>query len=297
VKPINDTIFKVERNFSPVLDSDRKVLIEAAKNTDRYRSRILYHPSEDSVPQHMLICFDKRSVVEVSTHKYPESFTLIEGVAQYRFYDKAGIVETDVRMSPAHVGGVFFVHIDAEVPHRFFAFTDGVIANEVGYSSFAPENTKFGTDGGFSIANDDSMAHVAEQRLTINNQTVFEEIDDQNIGFSSNSGVSQISKHDLISFLDSKQRSMAFRWAEKVDGLNKELEALVAFLPGESFSWSGKNISVHLLDGEGLTVSSAQGSQMSTLSQKKQFAVIGCGENVTMSNNSSQIVIVHLTNA
>ena len=84
----------------------------------------------------MFICFDNRSLVPVSFHSFSESFLIIEGIAHYKFYDKKGNVSHDIRLSPASLGGIFYVFISPQIPHEFFALTKHVLANEVGRSHF-----------------------------------------------------------------------------------------------------------------------------------------------------------------
>ena len=70
----------------------------------------------------MLICFNKDSVVEVSFHRFAESFLILEGIAHYRFYsNKNGTVFHDVRMSPAKLKGIF-IHLLAHILRIDFSF-------------------------------------------------------------------------------------------------------------------------------------------------------------------------------
>ena len=39
---------------------------------------------------------------------------MIEGIAHYKFYDKKGNVTHDIRISPASLGGIFYVFISPQ---------------------------------------------------------------------------------------------------------------------------------------------------------------------------------------
>ena len=127
MKIISKGIFKLDKNKVNLIKvSDYKQLIKEANSHPRLRSRILYHESSESLPQHMLICFNKDSVVEVSFHRFAESFLILEGIAHYRFYsNKNGKVIHDVRMSPAKLKGIFYTFISPYVAHRFFRIDHG----------------------------------------------------------------------------------------------------------------------------------------------------------------------------
>ena len=62
-----------------------KKLYEDTNFHPRNRSRILIHEDTNTIPQEMLIAFNSKSIVEVSTHLFPESFTILKGIAKYLF--------------------------------------------------------------------------------------------------------------------------------------------------------------------------------------------------------------------
>ena len=119
MKLLKEGIYQLDRNqISHINESDFKNLVESSSKVDRLRSRVLYHTSPNSEPQHMLMCFDSKSIVEVSFHTFGESFLILSGVAQYRFYStKDGSVINDVRMSPASMKGIFYTYISPNVAH------------------------------------------------------------------------------------------------------------------------------------------------------------------------------------
>ena len=97
----------VEKNFI-------KQLYKDADAHPRNRSRILIHESTDSIPQEMIIAFTDKSIVEVSTHVFPESFTLLEGVAKYIFFDEKGNIIGDIVLSSYQNRGNFYCFISKD---------------------------------------------------------------------------------------------------------------------------------------------------------------------------------------
>ena len=74
-KLISPGIYKKEGEI--ILDQEfLKNLYKDADNHPRYRSRILIHKDTQDIPQEMVIAFTDKSIVEVSTHLFPESFTI-----------------------------------------------------------------------------------------------------------------------------------------------------------------------------------------------------------------------------
>ena len=82
---ISQGIYKKQGSILVDQDFKSKLYIEAEKHP-RNRSRILIHEDTESIPQEMVIAFTEESIVEVSTHLFPESFTMLQGVAKYIFY-------------------------------------------------------------------------------------------------------------------------------------------------------------------------------------------------------------------
>ena len=203
MKLLKEGIYQLDRSLiSQISINNIKNLEESASKVDRLRSRILYHSSSKSEPQHMLICFDSKSIVEVSFHTFAESFMILSGVAQYRFYSiKDGSVVYDIRMSPASKKGIFYTYISPNIPHRFFPLTKHVVANEVGYSFFSPEQTSFGEGTLFDVSNKVKSEEIATQPLIRNSDTKFNKISSDEYTFYSKIGVAEISYESILDLL------------------------------------------------------------------------------------------------
>tara|TARA_Y100001978_G_C23681235_1_gene429161 strand:- start:160 stop:1068 length:909 start_codon:yes stop_codon:yes gene_type:complete len=116
-------------------------LFEDTNIHPRSRSRILIHEDTNTIPQEMLIAFNSKSIVEVSTHLFPESFTMLKGVAKYIFYLYSGEILGDVLLSPYSNKGNFYCFIPMNTYHRFIPYSEYSLAHEIGFSNFNPEST------------------------------------------------------------------------------------------------------------------------------------------------------------
>ncbi len=117
-------------------DNFIKQLYKDAEVHPRNRSRILIHKNSESIPQEMLIAFTSKSIVEVSTHIFAESFTILDGVAKYIFYKESGELIGDILLSPYENEGTFYCFIPNSTFHRFIPYTKNSLAHEVAFSHF-----------------------------------------------------------------------------------------------------------------------------------------------------------------
>ncbi len=159
----------VEKNFIKQLYND-------ADAHPRNRSRILIHKDSESIPQEMLIAFTSKSIVEVSTHIFPESFTVLDGVAKYIFYEETGELIGDVLLSPYENEGTFYCFIPNSTFHRFIPYTEHSLAHEVGFSNFDREFTKLYLDKQFkNISRKTNKEYSIVPRKIINKNLNFKE--------------------------------------------------------------------------------------------------------------------------
>ena len=137
---ISQGIFKKQGELS-VDQRFIKQLYNDADTHPRNRSRILIHENTEAIPQEMIIAFTDKSIVEVSTHIFPESFTLLEGIAKYIFFNSNGDLIGDVMLSSFQNKGVFYCFIPKNTFHRFIPYTKYSLAHEIGFSTFKSEFT------------------------------------------------------------------------------------------------------------------------------------------------------------
>ena len=223
MKLLKEGIYQLDRNqISHINESDLKNLVESSSKVDRLRSRVLYHTSPNSEPQHMLICYDSKSIVEVAFHTFGEGFLILKGVAQYRFYStKDGSVINDVRMSPAPMKGIFYTYISPNVAHRFFALTKHVVANEVGYSAFLPEKTFYGEGNLYDASNKVKSEELATQPLIRNTDTNFTKVSSDQYNFDSDIGVGEISYESVLNLLKEEKNPFSIMPSKKMTAFKK----------------------------------------------------------------------------
>lgn len=232
------------------------ILEKDASKIDRYRSRILYHENSESNPQHMLICFDDRSIVPVSFHKFAESFSIIKGIAHYKFYDLKGNVKHDIRLAPPYLDGNFYVAIAPLTPHRFFSITKYVLANEIGFTHFSTELTKFGKGKQFFKANKETTKQMLSKPLVIGSHTKFNFLRKNYFSFGSNDGIAQLSTADVVEKIKSSENAVSFVVDEKIVGkkYKKEIPEIIwAIKPGKKINLKLKhqNSIIHIMNGIG----------------------------------------------
>lgn len=263
------------------------ILEKDASKIDRYRSRILYHENAETNPQHMLICFDDRSIVPVSFHKFAESFSIIKGIAHYRFYDLKGNVKHDIRLAPAYLDGNFYVAIAPLTPHRFFSITKYVLANEIGFTHFSAELTKFGKGKQFFKANKERTKQMLLTPLVIGSQTKFKFLRKNHFSFGSNDGIAQLSTADVVEKLKFSENAVSFLVDEKIVGkkYKKEIPEIIwAIKPGKKINLKLKNQNsiIHIMSGIG------------ELSLKDKRIVLDINKNFVLNTHDNKFI--HIKN-
>lgn len=274
------------------------ILKKSASKVDRFRSRILYHSSLSSNPQHMLICFDNRSLVPVAFHSFSESFLLIEGVAHYKFYDRKGNVSHDIRLSPASLGGIFYVFISPQIPHRFFALTKHVLASEICHSHFSPELTQFGKGKLFSKADKLTSAQMAKQLLLKNSNTKIKKKKKGYYSVESSSGVAELSSVEVLSILKKNTCPVCFYPRSKMIGVKNKKEKMAeqiwAVQPKKKLQLLIKNTMIHIINGEAKI---KLDNKNIILGIKKNFALGPINKSkIIVENISDQPLLFHIKN-
>ena len=246
----------------------------------------------------MFICFDNRSLVPVSFHLYSESFLIIDGIAHYKFYDKKGNVSHDIRLSPASLGGTFYVFISPQIPHRFFALTKHVLANEVGHSYFSPDFTKYGAGKIFSKADKLTSAQMAKKLLVKNFNTKIKMKKKGYYSFESSSGVAELSSEKVLSILNKNTGPVCFYPSSKKYGVKNRKEEMVeqiwAIQPKKILKLRMKSSMIHLMTGK---VKIKLDNKNIILSREKNFVLGPINKSeIILENISDQPLLFHITN-
>ncbi len=299
MKLLKEGIYQATRKKPTIINKNIfDNLKKSASKVDRFRSRILYHSSLSSNPQHMFICFDNRSLVPVSFHSFSESFLIIEGIAHYKFYDMKGHVSHDIRLSPASLSGIFYVFISPQIPHRFFALTKHVLANEVGHSHFSPEFTQYGRGGIFSKADKLTSAQMAKQLLVKNSNTKIKIKKKGYYSLESSSGVVELSSVEVLSILKKNTTPICFYPSSKMIGVKNSKEEMVeqiwAIQPKKKIKLLMKNTMIHIINGKSKI---KLGNKNIILDIKKNFAFGPINKSkIIVENISDEPLLFHITN-
>tara|TARA_B100001057_G_scaffold501283_1_gene623171 strand:- start:14263 stop:15168 length:906 start_codon:yes stop_codon:yes gene_type:complete len=297
MKLIKEGIYRINRDIINSV-SIKKInkLKKSADEVSRLRSRVLYHSSTNSNPQHMFICFSAKSIVEVSMHTFAESFLINSGVAQYRFYKKNGNTFHDIRMSSASMKGNFYAFIAPHIPHRFFPISDYVLANEVGHSSFLKENTYYGSKQKFEKANNINSEEIASQPIVKSSVTTFIKENSNLYTFYSKTGIAELS-FDAVNDLALKVKK-SFCLMPNLKMLknrksNKQAEKFYVITGNDQIEIYLQNSIIHSIYGDA-TITVNRSNQQ--INPSKLF-VLGPLKNqkVKIANKKKEIAIIHVT--
>lgn len=299
MKLLKEGIYQATRKKPTVINKNIiNNLKKSASKVDRFRSRILYHSSSNSNPQHMFICFDNRTLVPVAFHTFSESFLMIEGIAHYKFYDKKGNVSHDIRISPASLGGIFYVFISPQIPHRFFALTKHVLASEICHSHFSPEFTQFGKGKIFSKADKLTSAQMAKQLLVKNSNTRIKMKKKGYYSVESSSGVAELSSVEVLNILKKNTNPVCFYPSNKMIGVKNSkaemVEQIWAIQPKKKLQLLMKNTMMHIINGEAKI---KLNNKNIILGIKKNLALGPINKSkITVENISEQPLLFHIKN-
>jgi cupin fold WbuC family metalloprotein len=296
---IKKSIYRTKNSdLSELIGSDITVLKNDSVQNERFRSRVLYHQDEESNPQHMLICFNKDSEVFVSTHNFAESFLILSGIAQYRFYDESGVAKHDIRMSSAELEGTFYTFIGPNKAHRFFPLSDYVVANEVGHSQFSSDNTNYGKNTQYENANEHTASQLAIEPLIKNIKTEFLLEKKTRIRFKSAKGVAEISYQDILSLIEYSGSSITIEPDLTLLGDScksaEPIEQLIVVLPGESITLRCNQCRLHALKGE-VQIESESKQLISKLDTAQVFTLLLRAPEFTIKNQSNNLSLLHAT--
>lgn len=234
-------IYRKEGSFL-VNDQLRNILYQDADQHPRSRSRVLIHSSHDDNPQEMLIAFNSSSIVEVSTHVFSESFTMIHGLAKYIFYNEDTSIRSEVILSPYDNLGCFYCFISSNIFHRFIPYSPYSLAYEVGFSSFRSDFTSLYLEPPF-----DKISSLSNEECALLPYSGLPS--DLQITSSTDSTIRIVSiaaqvvylNHDILD----KYSDMASPTLFKISGLDQIVKDFVLILPSNScFNFSEHSFSV-----------------------------------------------------
>ena len=298
MKKIKEGIYKTNRKKISFLDKNFiSILQKDASSLSSLRSRILYHSSTESSPQQMFICFDRDSTVPVSMHTFSESFLIINGVAHYRFYKKTGEVFHDIRLSPAHLNGTFYVFIKKEIPHRFFSLSKYTLANEVGHSYFSPKFTKYGSSSAYKKANRINLSDLNKEFIYRNSKTIFKKFSNNYYKMNSHTGIIELSYKDILLLINNNKNPF-FLFPDvgaklKKKQINNLLEKIYVMQPKKTSKLVLKNSYLSIIKG---AAEIKFGNKKIVLDENKKFVLGPIINDSIIIKNFLKNSIFHISN-
>ncbi len=124
--------------------ADVRLLAEEASQSERHRVRVCAHKHLQDRMQEMFIIFTKETYIRPSKHVgKEESLHVLEGSAEYVFFDPDGNVTDVVRLGDYASGRQFYCRIPDSVYHSLIVRSDVVMVHETTEGPFRREDTVF----------------------------------------------------------------------------------------------------------------------------------------------------------
>ena len=229
----------------------------------------------------MLIAFTEESIVEVSTHLFPESFTIIEGIAKYIFYKENGDLLGDVILSPFSQFGTFYCFIPKNTFHRFIPYTKKSLAHEIGFSNFSSEFTTLYVKNHFkSISSKSNQDYSYETRKIYAEKNFYKISENENFKKVLINGNIITISYDLINEYKDSKKPTLFTIDNQIP--NNIEENILCLLPGQSY---------HITTNKTLeTVSILEGNAILSLENSKSIELKVNSELLYTSEKNNNIV-------
>ena len=246
---ISQGIYKKQGSILVDQDFKSKLYIDAEKHP-RNRSRILIHEDTESIPQEMVIAFTEESIVEVSTHLFPESFTMLQGIAKYIFYKENGDLLGDIILSPYSNFGTFYCFIPKNTFHRFIPYSKKSLAHEIGFSNFSRESTSLYLENQFkSISSRSNRDYSYYPRLIYQEKSKYKIIEEEKLKRIVISGDIISISYDLIEFYKDSEKPTLFNIDNQIPDFIQE--NVLCLLPGQNYKVESNEIvnTVSILEG------------------------------------------------
>tara|TARA_Y100000813_G_C24155522_1_gene349491 strand:+ start:383 stop:1291 length:909 start_codon:yes stop_codon:yes gene_type:complete len=246
---ISQGIYKKQGSILVDQDFKSRLYIEAEKHP-RNRSRILIHEDTESIPQEMVIAFTEESIVEVSTHLFPESFTMLQGVAKYIFYKENGDLLGDIILSPYSNFGTFYCFIPRNTFHRFIPYSKKSLAHEIGFSNFTSDSTKLYLEDQFkSISSRSNQDYSYNPRLIYDEKSNYKILEEEKLRRVVISGDIITISYDLIELYKDSEKPTLFDIDNQIPNLIQE--NLLCLLPGQNYKLESDKIvnTISILEG------------------------------------------------
>ena len=144
MKPVNSDVFVTEEIVPRVGRQDIEFLRKGIPASSCGRVRLCSHKLNEDRLHEMFISFDGSNYVRPSWHvQKDESLHVLEGVADYFFFDPQGRVMDTVPLGTFRSGHPFYCRIPAGVEHALLIRSEGLEIHEATVGPFKREDTVF----------------------------------------------------------------------------------------------------------------------------------------------------------
>ena len=144
MRPLNNEVFYANTDLVITSRKDISHLKELASANPRRRVRLCTHRDIDDRIHEMLIVLGKGNYVRPHRHtNKPESFHVIEGVADVILFGEDGKAYQIVKMGEYHSGRQFFLRIDKPVYHSVVVASGFFVFHEATSGPFNRDDTEF----------------------------------------------------------------------------------------------------------------------------------------------------------
>jgi cupin fold WbuC family metalloprotein len=139
----------------------------AAKNPNQ-RMRLCTHTNENDVVHEMLIALTRASYVRPHKHVgKPESFHIIDGVADVILFDDQGRILDVIRMTDYRSGGTFYYRLAAPCFHTVCVESDVLLFHETTQGPFDRASTVFPTWAPDGLDPEAALAYATTLRRAV----------------------------------------------------------------------------------------------------------------------------------
>lgn len=144
MKSVNSDVFITEETYPSIGRQDVEFLRSGVEKSSRGRVRLCAHKVNEDRQHEMFISFTGSNYVQPSWHVgKDESLHVLEGDADYIFFDKAGRVIDTVPLGTYWSGRQFYCRIPAMAEHALVIRSEGIEIHETTVGPFKREDTVF----------------------------------------------------------------------------------------------------------------------------------------------------------
>ena len=141
---ITKEVFYTKEDIISLDKSDIAFIKSRALNNIRQRSRICCHKGTEDILQEMFIILKKGTYIRPHKHiNKPESFHVIEGLADIILFDEAGNVLNTIKIGDYSTGRKFYYRLSTPLYHTVYIKSDHLTFHETTMGPFIKEDTIF----------------------------------------------------------------------------------------------------------------------------------------------------------